>query len=149
MITTAPATLSPKIAAMLKIDRFSTDYRIQLDPTEAREFVSRADSYNNFSASDLNSLIDSINAHLPPMDFGICNGQPNPNNGRSHHFFQIGNEGSRVIYLHVIHAYMPKGYDYQSLAATLESMGESARADEAEQVDTDNAHRFTFRFWWD
>lgn len=137
------AQTNEKIDAALKVDWFSTNYRIEFQPEEAREFVRRADAYNNFTRDDLVHLIDRVNAHIPTMQYA----PGNPNNGRTFHHFLIGNEGSRVVYVQLAKAYL-KDFNYAKLTATLKAIGKSAHADEISEHEN-NAWEYMFRFWWD
>lgn len=136
---------SRKVEAALFIDRLSQQYQIQFTPAEAREFVAQADDYNKFEKADLVRLVEKINEMIPPMDFGSTN----PNTGRPHHRFIIGNECSRVIYVEVYKGYLSwKPTRYLLLAEQLHAASQSAHADEA-GLTQDDMNTFRFRFWWD
>ncbi len=95
-------------------------------------------------------LIATINTIIPPMKF---KSPTNPNNGKPHHTYLIGNEGSRVIYLVIRKFYLKKefqgkAFDYDDLAAKLDTLAEQAHADEY-GVTRDTKDEFIYRFWWD
>ena len=136
--------LTMKVQKMLELDPIAHDYLVKLSPSEAMAFVSHAQEYNNIYREKLTRLIESISDTIPPMDFG----PENPNTGRPHHTFEIGNENSRVIYLEIQKFYMPASYDYAWLATVLKQLGSEALADERDVVQSD-ATKFRFRFFWD
>ncbi len=139
---------------VLVLDKQSIHYRVKLTPSEALEFVSRADAYNFFSQEDLKKFVTHLNHLIPPMNFGT-GGYPNPNNGHPHHVFLIGNEGSRVIYLEVVKSYMVKysqnkwnEKDFLGLWSTIQIAAGKAHADEIDLIEN-SEHVFKCRFWWD
>ena len=138
-----------KVDAVLELDNLSVKYHVEMTPDETLEFVERADTYNNFTSDILAKLIREINQIIPPMKFQ----KGNPNNGRSHHMFIVGNEGSRVIYLHISKFYLRKEFqgtpfDYKSLEKQLKLLAKQAKADEFYTVRNDDI-TFEYRFWWD
>jgi hypothetical protein len=130
------------IQGALAVDEVSTHFRIEFAPDTARAFVRIADAYNGFNQCDLVNLIDAVNDAIPPMLYG----PGNPNNGRPHHKFLIGNEGSRVIYVNVTKAYLPASFNYAQLTSKLKAIGRRAHADEMDETGT---HSYQFRYWWD
>jgi hypothetical protein len=140
---------SGKVKAMLMLDECSDNYTVELNPDEALEFVRHAKAYNDFTSEMLVNLISGVNQLVPKMRFE----GDNPNNGKSHHTFIIGNEGSRVIYLKVRKFYLLKRFqgvrfDYKGFEASLKALGEQAHADEMSTI-VDDKHVFMFRWWWD
>lgn len=138
-----------KVDAALALGEQSDRWLVELRPEEALEFVRRAGAYNAFAPEDLAELVQAINALVPPMKFAGAN----PNNGRPHHTFSVGNEGSRVVYLDVRKFYLKEGYqgkpfDYDGLAAALKELGTRANAVEFWTTKNDE-HSFVYRFWWD
>jgi hypothetical protein len=131
------------------VDETFTDYAVTLTPEYAQEFVREAQDYNAFTHEDLENLIASINEIIPPMNFPDTPiSTNNPNNGKPHHQFKIGNEGSRVIYLVILKFYMPKEYNYEKLGKQLTVISKKCKADEAWSVQ-DDERNYVFRFWWD
>ena len=128
--------------AILTLDELSTDYRVKLDPNNALQFVAKAEEYNNFTKEDLKRLIETVNATIPPMDYG----PKNPNTGRPFHWFEIGNEGSRVIYAVFPETYWPN-YDKAALNVLMKQLALLAHADEMDDYSETGMYRF--RFWWD
>jgi len=142
------ASVGNKLKAALMLDRASTHYQVEYTPGEAWSFVVRAEAYNNFTSDILSELVERINALIPPMQYGT----DNPNNGKPHHRFQIGNEGSRVLYVEILKTYLKGRWgdvEYERLATALATLGYGANANEASRVDGNSPARFRFRFWWD
>ena len=141
--------MSDLVTVVLDLDRLSNDYLVQMSPGEALEFAERAEAHNALTAEALRQLVEPINARIPPMQF-----QPgNPNNGHPHHVYLVGNEGSRVLYLHIHKFYLEArcqgvAFDYQALALELKALGQRVLADEF-WVTLDDELGFKFRFWWD
>jgi len=135
--------MNDRMRAALVLDELSTDHKIGFRAHQALEFVVLA-SHGNANPADVIELINKIDEIVPKKQYG----PGNPNNGQSHHLFEIGNESSRVIYVEVITAYLPEGYDRQELAKRLCTLGKRAHADEVSLWDIDRGS-FTIRFWWD
>jgi len=133
-----------KIDLLVELDKRSIDYKIALDPDEAEKFLSKAEAYNQFTSEMLVDLVKKINELIPKIDFG----EDNPNTGKLHHKFRVGNEGSRVIHLEIDKFYMPKEFNYNNLGADLEFLARKAKADEYWTIRNDN-HKFIYRIWWD
>src|SRR5512141_1675175 len=51
--------------------------------------------------------IDQINALIPTIDFGMINGEPNPNNGHMSHYILFGRSYTRIIKVTIIKTYPP------------------------------------------
>jgi hypothetical protein len=134
------------IKISLAIDAISDDYQIKMTPTEAMEFVKHSGSFNRCCKSNLVRLIQRIGKFLPKKYYG----PGNPNNGCPTHYFYIGNEGSRVIYVTfskcdwVIQDAMLGG---KRLNKTMQKFAKEARADES--METSANFEYKFRFWWD
>lgn len=136
------------IKAAVAVDNLSIQHRIEFRPAEALQFAGKCDQHGH-TTDQLVGLIGKINQTVPPMDFGSCNGKPNPNNGHPFHTFQIGKECSRVVYLEVVTAYL-KGYtpqQIQALIGKLETIGKRAGCDEVSHEVEELA--FTIRYWFD
>jgi hypothetical protein len=140
------------VQAALALDPLSTHWQVELTPEDAHLFVCAAEDYNNFTRADLATLIQRIDHAIPPIQFN----PGNPNNGKPHHKYRIGNEGSRVIYLDIHKGYLKGRWapaDYDHLAQYLKALAVAAHADEYD-IDQDIDFTppdglWTFRFWWD
>lgn len=132
-----------KIDLVLDLDRLTQEYRVRFEPQEAYEFLARAGDYNRATARNLSSLIERINGLVPPMRFP----GDNPNNGHTHHWYLIGREGSRVIYLKIAKAYFPKPFPFENLYEGLKMFAESAECDEYDLHDQEES--VEVRMWWD
>lgn len=134
-----------KVKAALALDEHALEYAVTLSPTEALAFVKRA-SEGNGSQADFVQLIENISQRIPRMDYG----SDNPNTGRFHHAFRIGNEYSRVIYfrLQKCHVKQYGEAEFTSLTADLTLYAQAAKADEFD-VSNEDEHEYEFRFWWD
>ena len=138
------------VEAALELDRVSIGHVVEMQPAQAREFLSQAEAYNAFTQEDLVGLVDAVDALVPPMRF---DDPSNPNTGRQAHTYLLGNEASRVVYVQVPKFYLDerfqgKPFDYLLLAGSLEAVGLRAGADEICMVQDDDT-TFKFRFWWD
>jgi hypothetical protein len=141
-------TPNPSILAhvALTLDKLSIHYTVEFSPAEALFFVSRADAYNDFSKQDLTRFIERVNEIIPRMNYGGIN----PNNGNPFHKFDIGNEGSRVIYVKIVKGYLREhtAQQWAAMISSLQSNGKRAHADEIHVVE--NADGFIkLRFCWD
>jgi hypothetical protein len=144
-----PATVeTAKVAAALVLDEHALRYQVELTPDEAIDFAANLRDYNEATASRLTALVQRINDLIPPMDFGLLNGEPNPNNGRPHHTFRMGREYSRVLYVCIVKSYLPRDYDWAELVSTLDFYARHAAADEHGLSQT-SPTSITFRVWWD
>lgn len=137
--------MDPILAALLKVDVF-THYLVEMSPKDAKAFLAASSKYN-FIPKDIDRIVDVIGEIVPPMQFD----EGNPNNGKPHHQFLIGNEGSRVVYLQINKYYMPKDFNYKLLIADLGSTAKRFHADEFFVTkDEEGKHgTFEYRFWWD
>jgi len=142
------------IDAALPLDEVSLHHTIQLPPAQARRFADRAGSHG-VESWRLRQLIRAIDKLIPPMGYGKFNGQDNPNNGHPHHWYTIGKEYSRVLYVSIAKAYLDSKppfnrpvFDYGRLTSQLDLLAREFRADEHNTTENDDAG-YTFRFWWD
>lgn len=133
-----------KVDAALALDPLSLHYKVQFDPDEAVEFASR----EVMRYGPTLELVEGINELIPLKSYPKVNGRPNPNDGQPHHKIWVGREYSRVVYLEIIKAYMPDGFEYSRLGPKLKALGRRMSCDEAECLKS-NADRFAYRFWWD
>ena len=139
-----------KLAAlrgMLKSDFLH--WRADVLPDEAEDYFRHfhTNTTRDIYVYSVEEAVRQINAMIPPMDFGLLNGEPNPNNGHPHHWYSVGRENSEVLYLHIVKSYLPRSYDYATLAVKLGELGRAMGADENDATETET--RFEFRFWWD
>lgn len=131
-----------KIDAALMLDEASIYFLVRMSPDEATVFLKGTIEYN--SMKDLAEMVKEVNGIVPP----ISSNPGNPNNGRLHHSYDIGNEGSRAIYLRISKHLMPEGYGYGDLSARLYDIGIEHGANESfTQKENDNV--FVYRWWWD
>ena len=136
------------IDAAVALDRCALDWRVTLDPDETRAYLSRVDSYNTCETRALGDLTKAVDAVIGRVRYPDVDGKPNPNNGRWHHTYEVGNEGSRVLCLEVYkQSLATPGLDYAKLAATCASAGQRALADESHNFSDSNY--FRWRWWWD
>lgn len=142
----ATKTLSGIVTAALALDEESLDYRVKLRPAQALEFVTNCGDYNEATEERLEKLVKKIDGIVPCMKFG----GENPNNGHAFHTYDLGREGSRVMYVQIIKTYRKdlKGEQWDALAALLVGAAKQAQADEASIV-ADDETEIKFRFWWD
>lgn len=132
------------VDAILELDRHAQHYQVRVRPDEALAFAKRSEEYNNITNDNLVSLISVANEAIPPMQFGPSN----QNTGKPHHHFNVGNEGSRVIYCEVQKWYLPKGFACDDLGCYLVAIGNEALADESDITRNDGSY-LTVRWWWD
>ena len=138
-----------KLDAVVTLDRAALDWRVKLDPDETREYLSRVESFNNCETGALVDLTKAVDAAIGRVRYPDVDGRPNPNNGRWHHSYEVGNEGSRVLYLEVFRqSSATPGLDYQALTLTCRKAGRRALADE-NNIDQDDGSYFRWRWWWD
>ncbi|HEY9824862.1 MAG TPA: hypothetical protein V6D19_05400 [Stenomitos sp.] len=123
--------------------------QIQITPAQLESILPQLDAYNDFNPDQVNAGVCQINKTIPVIDFGNTDyGTPNPNNGRVHHHFLIGVEGSTVLYLQIRKAYMPKNFNYEKLEAELKNIAQFMKADEY-WITNNDQREFIYRFWWD
>lgn len=107
-------------------------------------FRVRFDSKESKKIADLKNFIEQINGLIPLMNFG----GDNPNNNNPHHTFDIGREYTRVIYINVVKAYMPKDFSYDKLRSQIEKVAIKHYADEKDVIENTPSF-FQMRIWWD
>ena len=137
------------IEAVLLIDKSSAHYRVELGHDEAREFLRQAEVYNGIP-ENISELVDAVRSAIGPMNYGLCNGQTNPNNGKySHIQIQVGNENSRVIYVSGHRS--TNSPSTVEILAGLKTVGERFNADENDCVESKSGpyEWFSWRYWWD
>lgn len=144
------------LLAVKKVNDSFLHWQVTVKSAELFQILKHLDWYNEFNPARVEAGIEEINNLVPPMNFGETSpGFPNPNNGKPHHKFCIGREGSMVLYLDLDKFYMPKDFDYTLLENQLASVAKFMKADEYwTTVNTESSGRyslgnFTYRFWWD
>ena len=148
-MTTQP-DLAPALALDAVCDHFTLDH---VEPVDARRFAARCESHG-IHPRELRALIRRIDKVIPPMHFGMLNGDTNPNNGKPHHWYTVGKQYSRVLELHIAKAYLDTPYykahpfDFFTLETQLRTLADTFGADEFD-VTENTKHAFTARFWWD
>lgn len=136
-----------ELDALNEVDERFLHYRVLFGPEDALTFVRQRPEYNLATPERLEELITDIGRMVPPMQYGIINGQPNPNNGRTHHEFYIGREYSRVLYLEIVKTYMPKYWNWETFDHDLKQLANLAMTNEFEA--NHNEYNVSYRFWWD
>ena len=140
--------INPTVSPAVELDRVSLRHKIDFTPASARRFAARCEAHGVDNCR-LREMVRKIDKFIPPMNFGMCNGTPNPNNGRPHHWYTIGKEYSRVLYVNIAKAYLR---DSDKLCARignfLYQISEDYGADEFGIVE-DTPDSFVARFWWD
>ena len=135
------------VDAVLLIDGKTSNYRVELPHEEAREFLKQAGVYNNIP-ENITGIVGAILEAIGPMDYGLINGRPNPNNGSFRHIrISVGNESSRVIYVNSYRTTFSPSL--KMIFSSLESIGQKFEADENECSNKFGTDFFEWRFWWD
>jgi hypothetical protein len=120
-------------------------YKIQLQPVEARRVAAHADPHG-VNWRTLRNLIRAIDRIIPRINFG----KNNPNNGRTFHTYFFGKEGSRVLYVELIHAYLKGGDAVVEIGKIELALRALVAQTGAEEFDADHQPgSTTFRIWWD
>jgi hypothetical protein len=135
------------LEALLEVDNNCLQYKIRMNPLLADKFLNYAITYNNMR--NMETIIKEINNVTPTTYFN----EGNPNNGSFAHYFEIGNESSRVIYV-TLNKYYAKNTDFKLWAQQVENIGKMHGADEtstkALEVPGFEQHgRVIVRLWWD
>lgn len=133
-----------QIDAMLALET-CTKWKVECDQETAEGFFACAEPYNGIPDDGLVGFAREVDRIVPRMHIN----EGNPNNGRRAHTWEIGNEGSRVVYLVIDRTFLPERPDKapDSLEFTLRRIGREAGADEVD-VTTDAIGRRVIRFWW-
>ena len=139
--------MTDKMKVAVEMDKNFLHWRAEFQPDEAYEFVAAVGPNNTASAPKLLDLLRNIDSAIPRQHHDRAN---NPNNGRTHHVYEIGNEYSRVLYLNIHKTYIRDWSEttYLKLADDLDHWGLEAGADER-NIEINDGSRFTYRFWWD
>lgn len=145
MMTKQTKTKVSKLDLVLGLDPRSTDYHVALSADETREFLKRAEIYNNIP-ENLSDIVDEIDAITPRRYYN----QDNPNNGQQAFNFKVGNEGSRVLYLKVSGGLSSvTGLNWDEYEKKVMAIGRKFDADEVQVVEKSVPHYLIVRFWWD
>jgi len=113
------------------------DYRVRMTPEQAAVFCKERDPW----VGDLLAQIDKI---VPPSKY---EDESNPNHGRTHHHYFIGQEGSRVVYVQVIRAYLESYQVASDLNDQIIKLAKTFDPDEVEDRSSDGS--IFLRLWWD
>jgi len=111
-------------------------WNVTLNPIETLAFARVVDP-------ELAKMIREINELIPVINYG----PENPNTGHTYHNFKVGRECSRVVYLELVKAYLPKNFNYFDLFGELTALSEKYGADEFTIDEGDRS--VSARFWWD
>jgi hypothetical protein len=141
----------PKLLAGL--DRLSGDWKVKLKPHEALAFARAVDD------AHLIRFVCAIEEVVPLADYGLLNGQPNPNNGQPFHTYVVGREGdgrvvylkvNRLNYLHLTPSGNPETFmNWTSLVNLIDRAAGDFEPDERDrQMTSASDPETTFRFWW-
>ena len=84
---------SALLTALYALDTISLEYRVNLIPEDAAEFFRASEPYNDMKGME--TLIADIDRLIPGSEYG----KPN-------HRYSVGNEGSRVLYVKIVTAYL-------------------------------------------
>lgn len=142
----APLTI---VDCALALDEaHSTNHRVELRQEQFEEFARRCSIYNRMERDTFLAFAEAIRAHAPTMQYGTLNGAPNPNNGHPFHTIDVGNEGSRVVYVRMLRVYL-KGRDDEALAAMSAFKLAAGLASADEIHDVSDEHEYVLRVWWD
>jgi len=129
------------INAAVALDNISIHHLVQFTPLQARRFASLAEPHG-VTGRHLRWIIRQVDRRIPPMDYG----KDNPNTGYPHHWYEIGKELSRVLYLHVVNCYLPDDFDYIGFTKRIKELTFSA--DESWEIIPGITH-YVYRVWWD
>lgn len=122
-----------RVSAAVQLDRLFNAYEIEMTPTEAFTFAEVAPPAGVTKLASLRSLIEQINAVVPPANFG----PDHPQTGKPHHYFRMGRErGFRFVKLGIFKGFFQVDYDFMGLLEVVHSIGTEAGADVV--VNTDN-----------
>jgi len=133
-----------KVDAFNNMWKWSINFQVKFTPEEMPTYLKQEKHYNEYDGAKVREMIQKIDALTPTKYYN----PGNPNNGKPHHVYNIGREGSPVIYLEIRKIYMPNNFDYDTYTMDLKRLAYEAEADEA-GIITNNDHEFIARFWWD
>ena len=141
--------------AAVTLDHVSIHHQIEFRPIEARQFALKSDPHPQ-PGYQLRDLIREIDKFIPPMNYGLINGHQNQNHGKPHHWYTVGKEYSRVLYLHIAKHYLDNSHPYsyrpafnwEEFKSQLTALAGKYGADEY-WVEKETGTGFTARFWWD
>lgn len=158
-MTTQTTTARNLAQLATNLDAMSLHHQIEMTPEQARYFSYQAWKHSNdvgtqtgygLSAWQLYRLIKQVDAIIPRMSFGSCNGQPNPNNGHAFHVYRVGRAYSRILYIDVRHLYIEedkRASEMKRITASLKAIATHYKADEFNIEKSQ--YSTTFRLWWD
>ena len=131
------------IQAALMLDQHALNWQLELSPEDGRTFAQHCLSYNRSTRENVTALVEMVDQAVPPMNFG----GDNPNNGKPCHYYRVGNESSRVIYLLIYKGLAPK-LDWIALEKHLGHIAKECCVDEY-WVTVNDDTKLIYRFWWD
>lgn len=148
---------NPKLLDLvLKLENVSPNFKVELYLPTLVKFAERCSIYNNMDRDSFVALAKVIAEKAPGMFFG----PDHPNNGAPFVNIIVGNEGSRVIYITVLAAYLKMPWmERERLVSeyfkAVQTLAVQAHADEIDRQDKhlDNPDQsmweYTLRLWWD
>jgi hypothetical protein len=125
-----------KLNAIIEMDKFCHDYTVKLTQQEAIDFISVAPVYNRMCRELMIELVTELNQYVQVLQYKWIDA-----------FYTVGNESSRVIYLHITKP-MTKGITSTKIGIELEKLGKHANADEC-SCHSKGSFEYVYRFWWD
>lgn len=128
--------MSKEVEAALVLHEWSSNYKVRMSPRQAVQFAENCTTYNEITREGLINLIESVNALIPRV------------RGQYAHHFEIGNEGSLVVYVRVPYIEQGRHWDPLVIGNELERLGEEAKASSFHRIE-DGPMVGIWRFWWD
>ena len=125
----------------LAAEKNCLQFRMQLSSENFFEFIRRSDRYTKETVETFKE-IDKL---IPCMSYP----EPNANNGRTHHTYDVGNEYSSVVYLKFVKTYLPKTFNYRELEDKLSDFAHKMACEEMDMTSNEDDRTFEYRFWWD
>ena len=131
-----------RIQVALALDKVSNAHLVTFTPIEAYAWAGRSASYNRLDAQKLAELVRDVNDIMPKAS------AEGATVGQWVHTFEVGNEGSRVVYVVLVKTYFGFTQEHwNELAETI--MGRARRAMASEVDDQSTPEELRIRCWWD
>jgi hypothetical protein len=135
-----------QVDTALAMDKEFHDWQAEFMPDSALAFVRRAEVYNRITRKGIVGLVKLINDKAPTLQLG----SDNCNTGRANHRYKIGNEGSRVIYVHLDAWATDPGFVWKKFVKEIEQYAKKqATCDEFHVKEMHGGRFITIRIWWD
>jgi len=139
-----------KLDLALLLDECCADFHVGFTPDEALLFAAQVRNYNECNSERMFALIERINEIIPPMKYP----DDNPNNGKPHHEFQIGQvPGGRILGVKFCRLDLENhGYtwgDCLALGDRLMELGEEFRAGDVTKREWPEGFALRIGYWWD